>query len=124
MSLLEKNIQAFSSIDDEMKKLTEELKVLRQNKGSLEVTISDEMTENSIQEVVCEDDTKVKVYTKVSKKNPFKKPNVQSCAVKLFGEDNAEALIKMIEQMQEVEESTGLKRLNSKKRKAVSTVDE
>lgn len=118
MSVLEKNIQAFSNIDDEMKKLSEELKVLRQNKGSLEATISSEMTENSIEEVVCEDETKVKVYTKRSTKNAFKKPNVQSCAIKLFGEDNADALVKMIEQMQETEESTGLKRLNHKKRKA------
>jgi len=121
MSLLEKNIQTFSNIDDEMKQLNEQLKILRQNKGSLEATISDEMTQNSIQEVVCEDETKVKVYTKRLTKNAFNKSNVQSCAVKLFGEDNADALVKMIEQMQEVEESTGLKRLNSKKRKIAPT---
>jgi len=93
MSLLEKNIQTFSNIDDEMKQLNEQLKILRQNKGSLEATISDEMTQNSIQEVVCEDETKVKVYTKRLTKNAFNKSNVQSCAVKLFGEDNADALV-------------------------------
>jgi len=114
---LENDIKTFANIDDEIKRLSEEMKVLRSNKGSLESTISNKMNEHSIEEVSCEDNTKVKVYTKRSVTNAFKKANVKSCATSLFGEDKAEALVKMIEDMQEVQESTGLKRLNAKKRK-------
>lgn len=114
---LENNIKTFASIDDEMKRMSVEMKQLRTNKTTLEENISNEMTQQEIDEVSCQDDTKVKMYTKKKTSNPFKKPNVESCAVKLFGEDKAKLLVKMIEDMQETEESTGLKRLNSKKRK-------
>lgn len=117
---VENTVRTFTEIDDELKRVAEEIKSLKANKISLENDISSHMDRNELDEMDCSDNTKVKKYTKKSVSNVFKKPNVEECALLLFGADRTEALIKMIEEKKEVRESVGLKRMSTKRQKKTS----
>ena len=108
---MENTVKTFAEIDDEIKRVRNEIKTLRSNKVSLENDISSHMNNNQIEEIDCADDTKVKKYTKKSISNVYKKENVQECALLLIGEDRTNALLKMIEDKKEVRETTGIKRM-------------
>lgn len=116
----ETDLQVFTEIDDELRRVAEEVKTLRNDKLALEQSISAHMVENQIEEHECHDkDTKIKIFTKKSSTNTFTKPIVYECAQILFGADKAESLVKMIDDRRETKESTGIKRMSmSRKRKA------
>jgi len=109
---LESSIKTFVQIDDELKRVATEVKVLRGNKVALEQTISEQMIQNHIEELDCRDNTKLKVYTKKSNPNVFTKSNVSECATLLFGEDRAEQLVNSIEERKETKESCSIKRMS------------
>jgi len=108
---MDSTVKTFTEIDDEIKRIRNEIKTLRANKISLEGDISSHMNSNQIEEIDCQDDTKVKKYTKKSISNVYKKDNVHECSLLLFGEDRTNALLKMIEDKKEVRETTGIKRM-------------
>jgi len=109
---MDNTVKTFTEIDDEINRMRHEIKTLRSNKVSLECDISSHMNSNQIEEIDCPDETtKVKKYTKKSISNVYKKENVESCSILLFGEDRTNALLKMIEDKKEVRESTGIKRM-------------
>ena len=114
---MDNTVKTFTEIDDEIKRIRSQIKTLRTNKVSLESDISTHMNTNQIEEIDCTDDTKVKKYTKKSISNVFKKENVESCSILLFGEERTKALIQMIEDKKEVRETVGIKRM---KRQRVS----
>lgn len=114
---VQNTVKSFTEIDDELKRVAEEIKSLKANKISLENDISSHMDLNELDEIDCSDNTKVKKYTKKSVSNVFKKANVEECSLLLFGSERTEALIKMIEEKKEVRESIGLKRMATKRQK-------
>lgn len=114
---VETTVKTFTEIDDELKRISEEIKSMKANKVSLENDISSHMDRNELDEMDCSDNTKVKKYTKKSVSNVFKKPNVEECSLLLFGKERTEALIKMIEEKKEVRESVGIKRMATKRQK-------
>lgn len=114
---LEANVKTYAKIDDELKRISEEVKALRANKNSIANDISSQMEQKQVQEVDCPGDTKVKKYTRKSSSNVFKKDNVEECALALLGADRTATLLKMIEDKKEVKESTAVKRMSSKRAK-------
>ncbi|CAM9269301.1 unnamed protein product [Sphacelaria rigidula] len=106
----ETSLKTFVEIDDELKTVTEEAKVLRKNKAALEAAISAHMVQNDIPEHRCMDTSRVRLFTKKSTKSAFNKAGVYECAQAMLGSDKAAALIAMIEDKKYVTESTGLKR--------------
>lgn len=106
----ETSLRTYVEIDDELKSVSEEAKVLRKNKAALEAAISAHMIENDIPEHRCRDTSKIKIYTKKSTKTAFNKAGVYECAQLMLGSEKAEALIALIEDKKNVTESTGLKR--------------
>jgi len=103
----------FVQIDNELKRVAEEVKSLKANKIALEQDISSQMVQNQIEEIDCKDKTKVKIYTKKSSPNVFTKPNVLSCATTLFGPEKAAALVALVEERKVTKETTGIKRMAS-----------
>lgn len=114
---LETNVKTFAQIDDELKRVAGEVKALRANKTSLANDISSQMNQKQVEEIDCPGDTKVKKYTRKSSSNVFNKSNVEECALALLGADRTATLLKMIEDKKEVKESTGIKRMSSKRSK-------
>lgn len=112
----ETSLKTFVEIDDELKKVADEAKLLRKNKAALETSISTHMMRNDIEEQSCLDNSRVKIVTKKRLSSGFNKRGVHECATELFGQDNATLLVKMIEEKKSVEESTGLKRLGAKEK--------
>jgi len=108
---LDNNLKTFVQIDNELKRVAEEVKALKANKVALEEDISTQMVHNQIEELDCKDQTKIKIYTKKSCPNVFTKPNVFECAVTLFGSEKAEALVKLVEERKKTKETTGIKRM-------------
>lgn len=104
------SLTTFVEIDDELKRVTEEAKVLRKNKATLEVAISTHMVENDIGEHRCIDTSRVKVFKKKSTKSAYNKAGVYECAQIMFGGDKAATLIALLEDKKDVRESFGLKR--------------
>lgn len=107
----ETSLKTYVEIDDELKRIAEEAKMLRKNKAALEAAISTHMVENEIGEHRCMDASRVKIFTKKSTKSAYNKSGVYECAQVLLGSDKAEALICMLEEKKDVRESTGLKRM-------------
>ena len=108
---MDTTIKSFAEIDDEIKRVRNEMKTLRSNKNALETDISSHMNTNQLEEIDCKDDTKVKKYTKKSISNVYKKDNVEACCVLLFGDERTKTLLKMIEDKKEVRETVGIKRM-------------
>jgi len=107
----ENSLNTYVKIDDELKKVSDEAKKLKKNKIELESKINTYMVENEIGEHFCTDSSRIKIYTKKSTKNYFNRSGVYECAHNLFGSEKADALIAMIDEKKEINESTGLKRL-------------
>ena len=110
---LDTNLRTFVEIDNELKRVAEEVKALKANKVALEEDISTQMVQNQIEELDCKDQTKVKIYTKKSCPSVFTKPNVFECAVTLFGREKAESLVKLIEERKKTKETVCIKRMAS-----------
>ena len=106
----ETSLTTFVEIDDELKRVSEEAKVLRKNKAALEEAISTHMVQHDIGEHMCTDESRVKIFTKKSTKSAFNKAGVYECAQTMFGSDKAANLIALIEDKKDVQESLGLKR--------------
>ena len=113
MSNFEGRLRTFVEIDDELKRVANEVKKLKQSKVDLETALSEHMVQNEIIEHSCMDNTKIKVYTKKSTSNVYTKPVVYECATTLFGASQADALVRLVEEQKEVRQSTGLKRMSS-----------
>lgn len=107
-----RSLEEFLSVDDEMKRISNDSRELRKNKKILEDAISTHMIQNKLEERSFET-SKVKVFKKKSAKNSFTKANVQQCAKTLFGAEGADSLSKMIEGLREITESAGIKRVKS-----------
>ena len=123
MSNFEGKLKTFVEIDNELKRVANEVKELKQSKLDLENSLSEHMVHHEIEEHSCMDNTKVKVYTKKSSSNVFTKPIVYECALTLFGQDQADALVKLVEERKEVRESTGLKRMSSTRKRGSSEMN-
>lgn len=106
---LEASVTNFVEIDDELKRISEESKVLRKNKASLEEEITSHMVQNEIGEIFTKN-SKVKIFKRKSTKSAYNKAGVFECAELLFGRDRATKLIAMIEDKKDITESVGLKR--------------
>jgi len=115
---LENRISTFIELDDELKRVADEVKILKTNKVALEDDISKMMVQHNIHELDCKDHTKVKVYTKKSSPSVFTKPNVLQCALTLFGAEKADILVDLIEQRKVTRETTGIKRMASTRKRA------
>jgi len=115
---LETRINTFVELDDELKRVADEVKVLKTNKTALEEAISTQMVQHHIEELACKDDTKVKVYTKKSSPSVFTKPNVMQCAATLFGAEKADALVELIEQRKVTKETVCIKRMASTRKRS------
>lgn len=109
----ETSLKTFLEIDDELKRIAEEAKMLRKNKAVLEAAISTHMVENEIGEHRCMDTSRIKIFTKKTTKSAYNKSGVYECAQAMLGSDKAEALIFMLEEKKDVKESTGLKRMGA-----------
>ena len=107
----ETTLKTYLEIDDELKKIAAEAKILRKNKSALEAAISTHMVENDIGEHRCTDTSRIKIFTKKSTKSAYNKSGVYECAQVMLGSDKAAALISMLEEKKDVRESTGLKRM-------------
>lgn len=116
---LESRIKTYVEIDDELKRVADEVKILKSNKVALEEDISNQMVQHHIQELDCKDQTKVKVYTKKSSPNVFTKPNVIECAITLFGSDKTDELVNLIEERKRTKETTGIKRMAATRKRAL-----
>lgn len=123
MSSFEGKLKTYVDIDNELKRVAQEVKELKQNKTDLEHYLSDHMVNHEIEEHSCMDNTKIKVYTKKSSSNVFTKPIVHECAMTLFGQENADKLVKLVEEHKEVRESTGLKRMSTTRKRGSSEID-
>lgn len=106
----ETSLTTFIEIDDELKRVAEEAKILRKNKAALEEAISTHMVENDIGEHPCMDTSRVKIFTKKSTKNAYNKAGVYECAQIMLGSEKAQNLISLLEDKKDVRESFGLKR--------------
>lgn len=106
----ETSLTTFVEIDDELKRVAEEAKVLRKNKAALEEAISTHMVENDIGEHRCIDTSRVKIFKKKSTKSAYNKAGVYEAAQIMFGGDKAATLITLLEDKKDVKESFGLKR--------------
>lgn len=111
----ESSLNTFVEIDDELKRVAEEAKVLRKNKATLEAAISSHMVENDIGEHRCIDASRIKIFKKKSTKSAYNKAGVFECAQILVGSDKATRLVAMLEEKKHVEESFGLKRTGGPK---------
>lgn len=107
----EASLRTYVEIDNELKRVASEAKVLRKNKVALEEAISAHMVENDIGEHTCVDASRIKTFTKKSTTTAFNKAGVYECAQVLVGSEKALALVSLIEDRKDVKESTGLKRL-------------
>jgi len=115
---LENNIKTFVELDDELKRVAEEVKVLKTNKEALAEDISTQMIKHHIEELDCKDHTKVKVYTKKSSPSVFTKPNVIQCALTLFGSEKTDALVDLLEQKKVTKETVCIKRMASTRKRS------
>lgn len=107
-----RSLEEFLAVDDEIKKMSGESKELRKNKKILEDAISTHMLDNQLEEESFET-SRVKVFHKKSSSNAFTKSNVHDCALTLFGAERAGSLVRMIEELKETTESSGIKRLRA-----------
>lgn len=115
MMSLEQSLATFVEVDNELKRVAEEAKLLRKNKSALEEAITLHMVKHEIEEKICTDDSKVKVVKKKTTKSGFTKAGVSECAELLLGVDKARTLMAMIEDKKDVTESFALKRSSTRK---------
>lgn len=107
-----RNLEKFVTLDDEMKKKSEEAKTLRNNKAALEQSISAHMLDHELDEGTVDGST-VRVVKKKKVTNAFTRSNVQQCALTLFGAEGAESLLRKIDDLRETTESHGIKRIRT-----------
>lgn len=111
-SSFERNIEEFITLDDEIKKNSEEARGLRHEKAALEECISAHMLDHELDEGTFETST-IKVVKKKKVTNALTRSNVQQCARSLFGAEGAASLLRKIDDLRETTESHGIKRIRT-----------
>lgn len=107
-----RNLEKFVTLDDEIKKKSEEAKKLRNNKAALEESISTHMLDHELDEGTVDGST-VRVVKKKKVTNALTRSNVQQCAQTLFGAEGADSLLRKIDDLRETTESHGIKRIRT-----------
>ena len=107
-----RNLENFVTLDDEIKKKSEEAKKLRNNKAALEESISTHMLDHELDEGTVDGST-VRMVKKKKVTNAFTRSNVQQCALALFGAEGADSLLRKIDDLKETTESHGIKRIRT-----------